>query len=104
MQIYFNDTHDIENMLITEFKKPIYDPSKPGDYLKARRVVLKEVKASLTDEDRKELDDFHERHCSRHRSSGGEHDSESDAEGDEDEELDEEEREKAKEAKEAKEH
>jgi hypothetical protein len=102
MQIYFNDTYDIENKIIAEYKKPSYNPSKRGEFLEARRVVLKEVKSSLTDEDRKELDDFHGRRCSRHRSSSGEGDSESDAEGDEDEELDEEEREKAKEAKETK--
>jgi hypothetical protein len=104
MQIYFNDTYDIEDQIIAEYKKPNYNPSKRGNYLEARRVVLKEVKKNLTDEDRKELDAFHGRRCSRHQSGSGEGDSESDAEGDEDEELDEEEREKAKEAKEAKEH
>jgi hypothetical protein len=101
MQIYFNDTHDIENRIIAEYMKPNYIHARRGDYLVARRVILKEVKTGLTDEEREELKKFHDRRCSRHEGNSADDDDESDAEGDEDEEMTEEERKKAKEAKEA---
>jgi hypothetical protein len=102
MQIYFNDIYEIDEQIKTEYNKPIYVKSRQGDFLEARRVVLKHVKTCLTEDDRTELDQFHARRCSRHRRSNGEGDSESDADGDEDEDLNEEEIEKAKEAREAK--
>jgi hypothetical protein len=104
MQIFFNDTHDLENRILTEYDKPFYVHARPGDYFKARRVILKELKTGLTDQEHKELNGFHERRCNRHRNGGNEggDDDESDAEGDEDEEMNEEERQKAKAARDAK--
>jgi hypothetical protein len=91
LSIYFNVTYRIQERIRLEYSKPMYEPSKPGQYLLARGVVLKQVKALLSEDERKELDSFHQRRCRRWRKIALVADGDEDADGDIDDELDEEE-------------
>jgi hypothetical protein len=99
LAIYFNVTYKIQDRIQREYSKPTYDHAKPGQYLLARSVVLKELKGLLTVSERTELEAFHNRRCRRWRKAMLLSDGEEDADGDIDDELDDEEQAKFDEEK-----
>jgi DNA-binding transcriptional MerR regulator len=99
LSIYFNVAYEIQDRIQREYSKPTYERTKPGQYLLARGVVLKEVKGLLTAPEQKELEAFHNRRCRRWRKTMLLSEGDEDAEGDIDDELDEEEQAKLDEEK-----
>jgi hypothetical protein len=99
LAIYFNVTYGIQDQIKREYSESTYDPTKPGQYLLARSVVLKEIKGQLTAPEQKELEAFHARRCRRWQRTVLMSDGEEDADGDIDDELDEEEQAKFDEEK-----
>jgi hypothetical protein len=65
--MYFDASYNIKARITIEYHNGTYDRSKTGQYLMARRVVIAQVQGQLTDEEKTELQAFHDRRCRRWR-------------------------------------
>jgi hypothetical protein len=65
--MYYDATHNVTTRINIEYRDGDYDHSKVGQYLAARRVVISQVQAELTDEEKERLKAFHDRRCRRWR-------------------------------------
>jgi hypothetical protein len=63
--MYYDTTHNIKTHINIKYTDGTYDHSKMGQYLAARRVVIAQVEAELTDEEKSRLQAFHDRRCRR---------------------------------------
>jgi hypothetical protein len=91
----FDESHRVQQRILDEYAKPIYDRKKRGDFLKARNAIIKEVKNELSDKQKAQLGAYHLRRCARWKAG---FDAELPEDADEDEEMDEEAAEKVTEA------
>jgi hypothetical protein len=91
----FDESNRVQQRIQEEYEKPIYDHKERGSFLKARNVIIKEVKKELSDVQKRELAAYHLRRCERWKAG---FDAELPDDADEDEEMDEEAAEKLTEA------
>jgi hypothetical protein len=91
----FDESHHVQQRIQDEYAKPIYNQKQRDSFLRARDLIIKEVKSELSDKQKRQLDAYHLWRCERWKAG---FDAELPEETDGEEDMDDEAAEKVKEA------